>query len=90
MALWTVAVVALSIALLTLGLARRLARRLEALTQSYWELRYEYTRLRSQVARLDPEQQDVPAPEPAASAPSVSFVPLSAIRKKDPVAPHGE
>jgi len=63
--------------------ARRLNRRLDALNQSYWELRYDYTRLRSQVARLDPEQQDE-SPEPTAPAPtsSVSFVPLASIKKK--------
>jgi hypothetical protein len=82
--LWIVAIVALSIALASLGLARRLARKLEALTQSYWELRYDYTRLRSQIARLDPEQSSEPAtPETAASSPSVSFVPLSSMRKRD-------
>jgi uncharacterized membrane protein YjgN (DUF898 family) len=62
---------------------RRLSRRLDALTQSYWELRYDYTRLRSQLSRLDPAQTaaDVPA-EPAPPVPSVSFVPLSTMRKK--------
>ena len=89
MVLWTIAAVALLIALVTLGRVRRLTRKLEALTQSYWELRYDYTRLRSQVARLDPEQQEAAPPEPAA-APSVSFVPLSAIRKKDQVTPHAD
>ncbi|HEY7499780.1 MAG TPA: hypothetical protein VH740_14775 [Vicinamibacterales bacterium] len=62
--------------------ARRASRRLDALNQSYWELRYDYTRLRSQVARLDPEQAeaaDEPAPPPA---PPVSFVPLSSIKKR--------
>ena len=55
--------------------------RLDALNQSYWELRYDYTRLRSQVARLDPRS---PGPEPAAAPPpSMSFVPLSSIRKKE-------
>ena len=82
MVLWIVAALALLAALVALGLVRRLARKLEALTQSYWELRYDYTRLRSQVARLDPEQQEPPAPEPAAPAPS-AFIPLSAVRKKD-------
>ena len=61
--------------------ARRLSRRLELLTQSYWELRYEYTRLRSQVSRLDPEAEREPA-EPPPPTPSQSFVPLSAIRTK--------
>ena len=82
MAVWIVASVALLLALASLGAARRLARKLDALNQSYWELRYDYTRLRSQVARLDPETP-APAPEPEPSQPSVSFVPLSSIRKKD-------
>ena len=36
--------------------AGRLARKLDALNQSYWELRYDFTRLKSQVARLDPAE----------------------------------
>ena len=84
MAVWIVAGIALLLAVAALGLARRLSRKLDLLNQSYWELRYDYTRLRSQVARLDPEpaQAEVQAPEPAQTA-SVSFVPLSSIRKKD-------
>jgi hypothetical protein len=38
--------------------------------------------LRSQLARLDPEQAD-PTPPPPAQPESVSFVPLSSMRKKD-------
>jgi hypothetical protein len=76
--LWSVAALALIVALVALSSTRRLARRLDALSQSYWELRYEYTRLRSQVARLDPEQVE----EGPADTPSVSFVPLSSIKKK--------
>ena len=83
MALWIVAVLALLVALAACAWARRVARRLEALTQSYWELRYDYTRLRSQVARLDPEQPERVAPDPTPQAASVSFVPLSSIRKKE-------
>jgi hypothetical protein len=82
-ALWTVAGVALVVALVSFGAARRLARKLEALNQSYWELRYDYTRLRSQVARLDPEQAESQQPEPSSQPAAVSFVPLSSIRKKD-------
>jgi hypothetical protein len=53
------------------------------MTQSYWELRYDYTRLRSQVSRLDSEQVDDRADEPPpTAAPPVSFVPLSSIKKK--------
>jgi len=64
--------------------AGRVSRKLEALNQSYWELRYDFTRLRSQVARLDPAVPDEEdrAPAPAATE-TVAFVPLSSIRKKD-------
>ena len=82
MLVWVVAGIGLLVALAALAMVRRLSRRLDALTQSYWDLRYEYTRLRSQVSRIDPEADPEPAAPPAA-APSVSFVPLSTIRKKD-------
>jgi hypothetical protein len=79
--LWGIAGVALFIAFVALLSARRAARRLEALNQSYWELRYDFTRLRSQVARLDPDQaEEAPAPPPATS--QVAFVPLSSMKKK--------
>jgi hypothetical protein len=78
------AVLALLVALAGYLSARRASRRLDALNQAYWELRYDYTRLRAQVARLDPESAD-PDDAPAAAPPqaSVTFVPLSAMRKKD-------
>ena len=83
MVLGVIAGVSLLLALAALAWARRLSRKLETLTQSYWELRYDYTRLRSQVARLDPEQADSTQPDPQPQPATVSFVPLSAIRKKD-------
>ena len=79
---WVLAGLGLLVAVMALASVRRLARRLDALNQSYWELRYEYTRLRSRLSRLDPEQAE-PEPAPPAPSPSVSFVPLSTIRKKD-------
>jgi hypothetical protein len=81
---WILAGVALLLALVALGTTRRLSRKLDALNQSYWELRYDYTRLRSQVARLDPEQADPAQPDPQPQASTVAFVPLSSIRKKEP------
>lgn len=82
MLLWVIAALGVLLALAALAWLRRVSRRLETLTQSYWELRYDYTRLRSQLSRLDPEQAAEPEPPPIPT-PSVSFVPLSAIRKKD-------
>jgi hypothetical protein len=79
--LWGIAGIALLIELDAYASARRAARKLEALSQSYWELRYDFTRLRSQVSRLDPEQGDEPpAPPPATT--QVAFVPLSSMKKK--------
>ena len=82
MAVWIVAGVAVVLALAALGAVRRSFRKIDALTQSYWELRYDYTRLRSQLARLDPEQVPTPTPAPASPA-SVSFVPLASMKKKE-------
>ena len=81
MVLWFVAGAALLVAVAAVAYARRVGRKLEALTQSYWELRYDFTRLRSQVARLDPgEPDEPPAPPPATS--QVAFVSLSSMKKK--------
>ena len=82
MVLWLVAGVALLIALAALALARRVSRKLESLTQSYWELRYDYTRLRSQVSRLDPDSEAAEAPPPPPQQ-QVAFVPLSSMKKKN-------
>jgi hypothetical protein len=86
---WLVSGAALLVAVVALAMVRRLARQLATLTSSYWELRYDYTRLRSRLSRLDPEDAgDAAAPTNAAApaAPTsatVSYVPLSTIRKKD-------
>jgi hypothetical protein len=79
--LWGIASLAVLAAFAALYLARRTARKLDALTQSYWELRYDYTRLRSVVSRLDPETP--PEAPPAAPASQVTFVPLSSMKKKN-------
>ena len=57
--------------------ARRQTKRLERLTESYWELRYEHGQLRARVNRLDPEQQAAAAPEP----PATNFIPLSSLKR---------
>jgi hypothetical protein len=81
MLLWVTAAVAFAVGLASWMRAGRTARKLDALNQSYWELRYDFTRLRSQVARLDPETA---AEEPPAQAPqeSVSYISLASIKKK--------
>ena len=59
---------------------RRLAKRLERLTESYWELRYEHGQLRARVNRLDPEQTLAP-PETGPAAGAMAFVPLSSLKR---------
>jgi len=81
MLLWLLAAVALLLAAASWNRAGRLARKLEALNQSYWELRYDFTRLRSQVARLDPETEPLEAAPPQAGE-TVAFVSLSSMKKK--------
>jgi hypothetical protein len=76
---WIVAAFAAAVALGSIALVRRLRRRLDVLTQSYWELRYELTTLRERVARLDPEQPKDAGRE-APSSTSVAFVPLTSLR----------
>ena len=82
MLLWGTAVVALLLAAAAWIRAARLARKLEALNQSYWELRYDFTRLRSQVSRLDPESEQTEPPVAAITQETVAFVPLNSIKKK--------
>jgi hypothetical protein len=73
--------VAVLVALAALAKARRLATRLERLTESYWELRYEHGQLRARVNRLDPDQAAA-ATEAAAPAGATHFVPLSSLKRQ--------
>jgi len=80
--IWLVAVFGASAALMALAEVRRLRLRLEDLRQSYWELRYDYTRLRAQVGRLDRDRPPDGQAEPTPA--SVSFVPLAALKPGPP------
>jgi len=76
-----VAGAALLVALAALAKARRLAARLERLTESYWELRYEHGQLRARVNRLDPDQAAA-ASEASTPAGATHFVPLSSLKRQ--------
>ena len=84
MLLWAFAVAGVLVACAAWARAGKTARKLDALNQSYWELRYDFTRLRSQVARLDPESEEAVA-EASPSQPqgTVAFVSLSSMKKKN-------
>jgi len=76
---WVITAVAAFAAVTAWSKSRRLARRLDRLTESYWELRYEHGQLRARVNRLDPE--DTTASEPARPAGTTAFVPLSSLKR---------
>ena len=76
--LWLLTGAALVLAGAALLLARRQSKRLERLTESYWELRYEHGQLRARVNRIDPEQQTAAA---AAEPPASNFIPLSSLKR---------
>jgi hypothetical protein len=79
--LWLVTGVSLTTSLVALVGVRRARKRLETLSQSYWELRYQQGELRAQLkASATPgAPADVPAAPMRVAADS--FVPLSAVKR---------
>ena len=71
---------AVLVALFALWRARAAAKRIERLSESYWELRYEHGQLRARVNRLDPEQPAAVA-EAAPQTVTTHFVPLSSLKR---------
>jgi uncharacterized protein (DUF2141 family) len=74
---WLLTGAALVLAAAALLVARRQSKRLERLTESYWELRYEHGQLRARVSRSDQETQGAAAAEP----PPSNFIPLSSLKR---------
>ena len=77
---WLLTGAALLVAAAAFARARRLTRRLERLTESYWELRYEHGQLRARLNRLDPDPS-APGAEPTAAPGVTAFVPLSSLKR---------
>jgi hypothetical protein len=82
---WLLAGAAVIVALAAWAKARRLAKRLERLTESYWELRYEHGQLRARVNRLDPDSLPAGADASTGGVPATAFVPLSSLKSREPV-----
>jgi hypothetical protein len=78
---WLLTAAAVLLAAAALVKTRRQAKRLERLTESYWELRYEHGQLRARVNRLDPEQPAA-ASEPQPQTGATAFVPLSSLKQR--------
>jgi hypothetical protein len=77
---WLLTGAAVLLAAAAFARARRLARRLERLTESYWELRYEHGQLRARLNRIDPEPSGA-GPDPTAAPGVTAFVPLSSLKR---------
>ena len=73
------------VAIVAMARARRATKRLERLTETYWELRYDHGQLRARVAKLDPAGEHAETPgQPPASPPKpggANFVPLSSLKR---------
>ena len=79
--LWLVTGASLAVALVAWSRARRIARRLEQLTEMYWELKYQHGELRVQLQRATGELPAPAAtPAPAAQA-NDSFIPLASLKR---------
>ena len=74
-----VAGVCMMLALLAWRRARHTTRRLEELTQSYWQLRYEVEELRLQLQRRPAD--GVPPAQPSRQPTGEAFVPLASLKR---------
>ena len=79
--LWFIAGASLVIALVAWGQARRTAKRLAQLAETYWELKYQQRELRVWVQRLSGEASPPPPRTAAPEQPTDGFVPLSLLRR---------
>jgi hypothetical protein len=86
--LWLLTGAAFLVALGAFARVRRVSKRLERLSESYWELRYEHGQLRSRIARLEPGDGDPGQPargdheqQPRAQSGATAFVPLSSLKR---------
>jgi hypothetical protein len=78
--LWIVAGAALVAALVAWRQAQRTAKRLEQLSQQYWELKYQYGELRVRLERV--AGSAVPdVPSAPTRTPTDAFVPLTSLKR---------
>ena len=92
--LWLLTGAAFLVAVAAFARARRVSKRLERLSESYWELRYELGQLRSRIARLEspqpvpggldpaPPARDDHEQQPRAQSGATAFVPLSSLKRQ--------
>jgi hypothetical protein len=84
--LWLVTVISTMLAAMAWRKARATARRLEQVSQMYWELKYQHGELRVQVQRLNGGQPGETRPGGTAAdveptRPADGFIPLSSLKR---------
>ena len=79
--LWLVTGASLLLALVAWRQARRTAKRLEQLSQMYWELKYQHGELRVQVQRGGGVTAAPARPPAPAERPVEVFVPLASLKR---------
>jgi hypothetical protein len=80
--LWLVTGASLLIALIALSQARRTAKRLEQISQNYWELKYQNGELRVQLEKFTGQStKEQTTTTPTAAQGRDSFVPLSSLKR---------
>ena len=78
--LWAAATASLVAALLAWRKTRATARRLEQLSQMYWELKYQHGELRNRMQRLNGGGEAV-SPAASDAPPADGFIPLSSLKR---------
>jgi hypothetical protein len=80
--LWIVTVASLLAAVVAVAQGRRTTKRLEQLSQMYWELKYQHGELRAQLQRLTGDAPpDSPPPTAPAARPPDGFIPLTSLKR---------
>ncbi|MBI2829149.1 MAG: hypothetical protein HYX77_07770 [Acidobacteria bacterium] len=77
--LWFIVGASLVVALAAWSRARRTAKRLERLSEMYWELKYQHGELRVRMQRMTGEAPPPPPQAPAPGPPGEAFVPLNSL-----------
>ena len=79
--LWLLTGASLVVAFVAWRQARTTARRLEQLSQMYWELKYQHGELRVQWQRGAGEQPASAEPPAPTTRPNDSFIPLTSLKR---------
>jgi hypothetical protein len=79
--LWLTTAASLLVALMAWVYARRTAKRLVRLVEMYWELKYQYSELRTQINERTDAAPRTEEPQGPPAAPTAGFVPIASLKR---------